>query len=198
MAIKAIFFDSGNVLVKEGFTVGIALYEQKYNIPKGLLYQSCHDKLSWREFTLGHITEEDYFKQVKADFQGKLDVDELKNIIYQNSQPNRGITEFAKSLKPKYFLGIISNNPKEWFDYFWTKFKWNEIFDAKSVSAELHIRKPDIKIFQDALDKAGAAGEESLYIDDRPERADAAKSLGINLVIFKNLGQLKKDITKYL
>ncbi len=198
MAIKAIFFDSGNVLVKEGFTPGVALYEQQHNIPKGSLYQSCHDRPYWKKYTLGYLPENDYYKKIEDNFQGELDIKKLKNIIYNQSPPYLDVIEFARSLKPKYFLGIISNNPKEWFDYFWTKFKWDEIFDSKSVSSELHIRKPDVKIFEDALSKAKVKGEEALYIDDRPERAIGAKKLRMNLLIFKNLEQLKKDINKYL
>jgi len=198
MAVKAIFFDSGNVLVKEGFTPGIPLFEQKLNIPKGLLYQSCHDRPYWKEFTLGLISEDAYLAKVQENFKGELNIQELKKTIYENSLPYTDVIEYAKSLKPKYFLGIISNNPKEWFDYFWNNFGWSDIFSSKSVSAELHVRKPDLKIFQDALNKAGVKGEESIYIDDRAEKAEPAKELGFNIIIFKNLGQLKKDIIKYL
>jgi putative hydrolase of the HAD superfamily len=194
MAIKAIFFDSGNVLMKERFTSGIARYEKKYHIPKNLLYRSCHDRPYWREFTLGNISEIEYLKNIKQDFKGKLNIRELNRMMYKSTPPNRDMIKFARSLKNKFYLGIISNNPKEWFDFFWKKFGWYKIFNSKSVSSYLHVRKPNVKIFKDALKKAKIKGNEAIYIDDRPERGNAAQNLGIKVLIFKNINQLKKDI----
>ena len=196
--IKGIFFDSGNVLVKEGFAPGIAEYEKKYKITKGQLYASCHDHGYWKEFTLGNISESEYLRQVAKNFAQPLDVEELKRLIYQSIVPNRLLFKFAKTLKDQYILGIISNHPKEWFNYVWREYQWSMIFKIKSVSGELHIRKPDVRIFIDALNQSKIKGDEAIYIDDRPERGLAAEELGIKVLIYKNLTQLKKDIKKYL
>lgn len=196
--IKGIFFDSGNVLVKEGFIPGIAEYEKKHKIAKGQLYVSCHDHDYWKEFTLGNISEPEYFRQVAKNFAQPLDVKELKRLIYQSFVPNLPLFKFAKTLKDYYALGIISNHPKEWFNYVWREYRWQDIFKIKSVSGELHIRKPDVRIFIDALNKAKIKGEQAIYIDDRPERGLAAQEIGIKVLIYKNLTQLKKDIKKYL
>ena len=59
--IKALFFDSGDVVVKEGFTPGITEFENAHNLPKGSVYAAAHDQPYWREFTLGNITEDQYF-----------------------------------------------------------------------------------------------------------------------------------------
>jgi putative hydrolase of the HAD superfamily len=196
--IKAIFFDSGNVLVKEGFATGIAAYEKKHKIIKGQLYTACHDHDYWKEFTLGNISEKRYFQNVADNFAQPLNIKEVKKLMYQYFIPNHALLKFTQTLKKHYILGIISNNPKEVFDYFWKHYGWNKIFKVKSLSSELHIRKPDVRIFIDALSKAKAKGEEALYIDDRPERGLSAQELGINVMIYKNLTQLKKDIKKYL
>lgn len=196
--IKGIFFDSGNVLVKEGFAPGVAEYEKRHNLAKGQLYASCHDHDYWREFTLGNISEKEYYSQVARNFAQPLDIEELNGLIYQYFIPNIPLLEFIKTLKEDYILGIVSNNPREWFNYLWKEYQWDKIFSVKSVSSELHIRKPDIKIFIDALNKAKIKGQEAFYIDDRSERGLAAREIGIKVLIYKNLAQLKKDIKKYL
>ena len=192
--IKGIFFDSGNVLVKEGFKPGIAEYEKKHKIAQGELYAFCHDYDYWQEFTLGNISEKAYYEHVAKNFKKSLDIKELDKLIYQNFIPNFPLLKFIKTLRNDYILGIISNNPKEWFNYFWQEYRWHEVFNVKSVSGEIHIRKPDMRIFFDALAKAKIQGQEALYVDDRPERGLAAKEIGVNVLIYENLSQLKKDI----
>ena len=137
-------------------------------------------------------------KTVVKKFARPLDVNNLKKLAFKYSIPNLPLLEFIETLKNRYILGIISNNSKEWFNYFWKEYKWDKVFSIKIVSGEMHIRKPDVRIFVDALDKAKIKGEQALYIDDRPERGLAARETGMKVLIYKNLAQLKKDIKKYL
>lgn len=192
--IKALFFDSGNVLTIEGFTPGIAEYEKTNNIPAGKLYASAHDREYWKDFTLGNISEGKYYKCVADDFDEPLDVEKLRAVIYKNFQHNWELLEYIKTLKDKYILGIISNNPKKWFDYLWQTGGWKDLFTVRAVSAYLRIRKPDIKIYSYALKQASVLGDEAIYVDDRLDRIQGAKSLGMKFIIYKNLKQLKQDI----
>jgi HAD superfamily hydrolase (TIGR01509 family) len=193
--IKALFFDSGNVLAIEGFTPGVAEYEKINSILAGKLYASAHDRQYWKDFTLGKISEQEYFKCVADDFKEALDVEKLRAVIYQNFHINRELLEYIKTLKNKYVLGIISNNPKEMFDYLSATGGWNEIFDVKAISGYAHLRKPDAKIYEYALKQAKVTGLESVYIDDRPDRVQGAKQNNMKIIIYKNLEQLKKDLS---
>jgi len=192
--IKALFFDSGNVLAIEGFTPGVAEYEKLNNIPAGKLYASAHDRQYWKELTLGNISEEEYFKCVVDDFKGQLDIKLLRDIIYKNFHINQELVEYIKTLKTSYTLGIISNNPKEMFGFLSSAGGWDEIFDVKAVSGYVHLRKPGPEIYKYALDQAKVTGSESVYIDDRPDRIQGAEQNNMNIVIFKNVEQLKKDL----
>ena len=193
--IKALFFDSGNVLAIEGFTPGVAEYEKTNNIPAGKLYASAHDRAYWKDFILGNISEQKYFRCVADDFGKFLSVEKLRELIYKNFHINQELLEYIKTLKSNYILGIISNNPKEMFDYLSAAGGWNEIFDIKAVSGYVHLRKPDINIYQYALNQSGVKGSEAVYIDDRLDRIQGAEDLGIKFIIYKNLEQLKKDLS---
>ena len=193
---KAIFFDMGGVLFKEGFAESIRAYEEMHNIPEGKFYTSAHDRPYWREFTLGNITEPDYIKQVSADFGQEVLLDDWHELLRQNFPPHADVLEFIKTLKGKYILGVISNNPKEWFDYFWATYKLNELFTVRSIASYIHVRKPDQCIFQYALDQARVRGDEATYIDNRPERVDGAVALGIEVVVFESLKHLQDILSK--
>ena len=183
--IKAIFFDSGDVLAKMDFTSCITEYEAKYSMAKGVLYSSMHDRQYWKDFTLGKISEDVYFEYVTQDFEGELNINELKNSIYSNFTSDLELLDYIRSLEGEFILGIISNNPREWFDYCFKKFGWKEIFGITALSSLLHVRKPDKRIFQYALKQDRVKPDESIYVDDRGDRIDSAKKLGMNIVIFK-------------
>lgn len=56
----------------------------------------------------------------------------------------------------------------------------NDYFDQIFLSCDLHLSKPDIKIFEKVLYKTGIVPEETLFIDDSAENCEAAESIGIS------------------
>jgi putative hydrolase of the HAD superfamily len=195
--IKVIFFDMAGVLVTEGFTIGIRQYEYLHSLPAGQLYAAIHDHSYWRDFSLGKISEEEYFTSVKENFVGQLDIKELREIMFDCFLPNQALLDYASELSDRYILGIISNNPKEWFDYFFKLWSLAGIFKIKAVSGYLHVRKPDPEIFKQALKIANVSPAEAVYVDDREEMTRAAKELGLKIVIYQEMTQLKKDFKKF-
>jgi HAD superfamily hydrolase (TIGR01509 family) len=196
--IKAIFFDSNGVLIIDNFKKAIADFEISHNLTKNSLFDALRKHQYWKDYTLGMISEGEYFRQTEIKLNSKLDLPLLKTAIYKSLLPNKEVVEFAKTLKDKYFLGIICNNPKEWFEYFWNSYGFKNIFSLNSISSDLHIRKPAREIFQDALNKAKVSGTESIYIDDRIDRVQGAIESGIKIINFTNLEQLKSDLNNLL
>jgi len=101
---------------------------------------------------------------------------------------------FIKTLSNKFRLGVISNNPKEWFEYCQKEFGWDKLFTVNVISSYLHIRKPNEAIFRKALKMAKVKGKEAVYIDDRPDRVEGAKALGMKILIYQNVEKLKNDL----
>lgn len=56
--------------------------------------------------------------------------------------------------------------------------------DKIFVSYELGLLKPNKAIYQSVLEKLNAKPEEVIFIDDKRENVEAAKSLGINGIVF--------------
>ncbi|MBS4035805.1 MAG: HAD family phosphatase [Ignavibacterium sp.] len=192
--IKAIFFDSAGVLLKLDFKLTITNYEKTHVIDSGALYKAMHDYQYWKDFTLGKITEEKYFQEVMNNFGSDLNVEEIKTLIRDDVISNSELFDFIKQLKAKFITGIISNNPREWFDYWAEKYNWSNIFKIKIISSFFGVRKPDIKIFQAALKEANVEPEESIYIDDRSDIIVGAEQLGIKILVYKNSNQFKKEL----
>jgi HAD superfamily hydrolase (TIGR01509 family) len=194
--IKAIFFDMAGVIYQDGFKTSVADYEKKFNIPKGEFYKAVHDYQGWKDFTLGNITEKQYLEICKK----YLDFDEkyFLNLMDRLTKVNWEVVKFIKELAKECLIGVISNNPKEWFEKIINKTGLKEIISVKAISSYLHVRKPDRKIFEAAINKAKVKASESIYIDDRSDRVSGAKDIGINIIIFDgDINKLKEEIKNY-
>jgi putative hydrolase of the HAD superfamily len=55
-----------------------------------------------------------------------------------------------------------------------------DYFDQVFLSYEMHLAKPDEKIFQETLAQAGISAGETLFVDDSMENCEAARRLGIH------------------
>jgi len=194
--IKTIFFDVGDVLAKEGFKKGIKAYEEKHHTPNGELYAAMHDHSYWKDFTFGKIDIKTYYNFVKNNFSGELDTNELDKFILESFSPNTELINYLPELKNKYKLGIISNNPKEWFDYFFKYFGFDSMMEVKAVAGYLGLRKPSTEIFEYALKEADVLPSESVYVDDRAEMTEEAKALGMNIIVYSDFESFVKELNE--
>jgi HAD superfamily hydrolase (TIGR01509 family) len=56
--------------------------------------------------------------------------------------------------------------------------------------------KPEARIFEMAIEKAGVAPECILFTDDRQENIEAAGRAGIQVLQFRSESQLKRDMLR--
>ncbi len=110
------------------------------------------------------------------------------------------MVELIRNIKSSNNLKLIcmSNiNSSHW--KYLKKQKWDiwELFDEFILSHEIHITKPDAKVFELALDKAGCKPEEVLFIDDGLNNVRAAQEMGINAIRFMGLDSLVEELPKY-
>ena len=67
-------------------------------------------------------------------------------------------------------------------------------FDFVLLSCQEHLKKPDQKFYQMALDKAGAEASEVVYIDDNEKHVKAAADLGFNSITYRVNVQLFEEL----
>lgn len=66
--------------------------------------------------------------------------------------------------------------------------------EGQVVSSEVHLLKPDERIYRLLLAKYGLRAEESLFIDDRKENVDAARMLDIGGLLFPQVPLSRRQI----
>ncbi|MFA5894275.1 MAG: HAD family phosphatase [Candidatus Shapirobacteria bacterium] len=114
----------------------------------------------------------------KLKISNGKDYDFIKSWVsdYQSIIP---MHEFIKSIEGIYPLGIISNYYAGFYEEcliqgFIPKVNFTDVI----ISAEVGLMKPDAKIYELAEKRSGFHGDEILFIDDKDENTNIAKSLG--------------------
>ena len=171
--VKWIFFDIGSTLVDES-----AVYEDRIS------EITCSNNIKINEFIekvkLRAQTNPKPIISVAADYGAKVPAwrQDLET-LYPDAK------EVLRELRQKYKLGIIANQ-----DYGTEKrlinFGIRQYIDLVIASAEEGVEKPDLRIFQLALDRADCKPEEAVMVGDRLDNDIApANKIGMKTVWIK-------------
>jgi HAD superfamily hydrolase (TIGR01549 family) len=89
-------------------------------------------------------------------------------------------------LSQKYKLGIIANQSKDILQLL-DKFNFNGFFKVIVISSEVNINKPDLRIFQLAMDRATNNSKDYVMIGDRLDTdISPANKLGMKTIRYTN------------
>jgi glucose-1-phosphatase len=89
---------------------------------------------------------------------------------------------------------LVSNTNPLHFDYILSKFSVIHIFDKWILSHEVGFKKPDVHIFQKAMEWASVEPGKILLIDDMKKHVEVAVSLGMKGIHFISAQQLKDEL----
>ena len=195
--IKTIIFDLAEVYLK-GFCgvenyleeiIGMGAIEIKNKLQGGPEFQLLMK---------GKITEDEFWNKTIQRNKWNLKIHHFKKAIRDNFDEVEGTREIIEKLKNKgYKLGLLSDHAREWIDYCNKKFDYHRLFHSTQYSFEVEYYKTDKKAFKLILKKLGEIPEDCLFIDDSEKNIQVAKSVGLNVIQFKNSKQLKRELTSF-
>lgn len=178
-----LFLDIGGVILTNGWDRNSRKSAaEKFDLD----YQDMNERqhLTYDTYEAGKISLDEYLDRTVFYEKKNFSRDEFKDFMYAQSEPYLEMIELVKTLKSRHKLriGVISNEGRELTEYRIAKFNLHEFVDFFVCSCFVHIRKPDRKIFQMALDLAQASPEKSLYVDDREMFVEIATELGLQSI----------------
>lgn len=199
MTIKAIIFDLGGVIVELDFSRFFKdiIEISPVNAPNSSLLLEF-----WRQSDIYHqgkISNEEFYSQAcellqTSAFNQEQFFDSFNSVI---SHVKKDFLTFIKELKLKNKIKLLclSNvNSSHWYYLLEQNKEIVEYFDELILSFEVHMTKPDPRLFKLAIQKAECKPEEIVFIDDGLNNIRSANELGINGIKFTNLENLKKEL----
>lgn len=208
MTIKAIIFDYGEVLNapvdKEEDEARRAEAAALLGVPPEELWTYLFDREASKRWMTGKLTWQEFWKDVLAP-HGITDPDEIhafsRLVLPVTKRFNPEMEQLLGELKGRYTLGVVSN--ASWTEEQMRKMFYNDFelpddtFDVIVTSTTAGAVKPQLKIFQEALERMGVKAEEAIFTDDMPQFTAAAASLGIHCHTFRTPAEFREFLASF-
>jgi FMN phosphatase YigB (HAD superfamily) len=157
----------------------------------------------WREYECGRLLEDECYRLVGEKFS--LDPGEVRQSILDaraSLQPDNAFIHFVRELQAESQGGLrifaMSNISAP--DYVVTRGKpadWS-IFERVFTSADAGMRKPDLCFFKFVLEEIKAEPSSVVFVDDSIENVLAARSLGMNGIVFDDVKRVRQALRYFV
>jgi FMN phosphatase YigB (HAD superfamily) len=153
----------------------------------------------WQDYECGRLSEDECYRLVGEKFA--LDPGEVRQAILDaraSLQPDDTFIRFIRELQveARGALRIFAMSNISAPDYAVARGKptdWN-IFERVFTSADAGMRKPDLCFYKYVLDEIKAEPSSVVFVDDRFENVLAARSLGINGIVFDDVERVRQTL----
>ena len=183
--IKNIILDMGNVLLSFDPEVSLNAFVETES-DRAIIRRELFQGPEWIMGDYGTITNAERFEPVSKRVPSRLHP-QLKNCVEQWDmcmKPIPGAMDFCEYARQKgYRLYVLSNACNGFYHYF-PRFAEISYFDGVMVSSDVHMIKPESRIYTHFLSAYHLSAQECLFIDDRPENVKGATDLGIHGFVF--------------
>lgn len=195
--IKAVVFDYGGVIGTADREKLIAFLSTSLSLSRE---EAIEIGRGWkRAVVCGDKKEELYFqealaaygKQVPAGWVATFDEKLLEN-IFQDPR----MLALVKSLQQEGYKTPLFSNVSESFAAVLRKKGCYAPFHPVVLSYEIGVEKPALESYNSMLSKVGLAPDEIIFIDDRLDNVEAAKTVGIDAIHFTEVDALKQELAK--
>lgn len=193
--INTIIFDLGGVLVTDVPLKKIARdLSTKSSRSADELHSHLYPTDHWTALTSGDISEDDYWEAFLKAAGLDLDKNQFKRWVRSELRPLPQNAEVIPLLHGSYKLGVLSNHAREWAGFMEREFDFFAYFDQVIFSCDVHLRKPDPRIYRLALARLDSEPDQCLFVDDKKRNTDAAAALGMKTLTLDRNAGLREEL----
>lgn len=189
--IKALIFDYGDVLIHYKDETLIRELSTVFKVPYATMEPLFYKFIP--SLQRGRISEETFFKRISHSLKKPSPLvspyQYMCTEFIRNAVLNTEMISLIKKLKRRYRLGLLSNIEKSHRDASLTNKHFaflGENFNPVVFSCDVHMRKPEKRIYAYTLNQLALPARNCLFIDDREINLAPAKKLGIHTILFKD------------
>ena len=194
----AIIFDYGNVLsLPQSQAEADALAASLETSSRRFHEVYWRFRRAYDEAALG---PDAYWREVARALSRDLTSPLLEKLLHLDARswihPSPGMPEWAEEVRRAGLrIGLLSNMPGPIRDAVLTA-GWLPEFDDATFSCDVFETKPAPPIYEHCLRGLGIEAWEALFLDDRPENVEAARSLGMHAVVFTTAAEVAIELER--
>lgn len=181
--IKGLFFDFDGVITtdKQGSPTIISYISKETNLPyervENAYYKHNQDLL------YGRITHRDMWEQFCREVGKSVDYQILEK-AFMNISLDEKMLDYIKKKRNDYLIGMITDNKADRINTIVDNTVLKELLDVVIISANVHSRKIEKKIFEEALKESGLKAEECVFIDNTAANLVVPSEMGFTTIYF--------------
>lgn len=195
--VKMLFWDNGGVILTNGWDRGS---RQKAVEHFHLDWEDFADRheLMLNAFETGQATLDSYLQRTVFYRPRSFTIQEFKAFMFAQSQPLPESLDFLKQLAHtrRCNMAALNNESREINEYRIAQFHLRDCFESFFSSCYLGVRKPDAEIYRLALEITQCNPDECAMIDDRGLNLECARELGMHVIQFQSVRQLRDDLAR--
>ncbi|HYO82795.1 MAG TPA: HAD family phosphatase [Bryobacteraceae bacterium] len=193
--VRTIIFDMGRVIIPFDFQFAYDRLSPLCNIEAGTIKErmwACD--LPYR-LESGKITPEEFRAGICKLLSFSCEEHEFHDIFGSIFLPETLLNkEFLQALRSRYRLLLLSNTNAIHWPFVQKHYPELQHFDQHILSFEVGATKPEPEIYAAALNAANCEPSECFFTDDIPAYVEAARTHGIDAVVFENAEQIQREL----
>jgi len=199
-SVKAVFFDFGGVLLTHMDGIDHKAVEAQLGLPERTLFDCLYRESHYRDLQVGACTHDEWLDSIRTAAAKRMAAAMVEVFMdaWQNAERllNEDMIALVGRLRTAgYTTGIISNTIPGMEARLRAELPHLiPMFDVRVGSGDVKVAKPDPGIFRHALEQAGVEPEASVFTDDVPTYAQAARDIGMHGFHFTGYDRFAEDL----
>ncbi|MCK5145396.1 HAD family phosphatase [bacterium] len=144
----------------------------------------------------GHIGTFGFIQQLERHFEIEINALLFKNIWQDMFTVNHSMVNVLSDLSNRYPCHLLSNTNALHMTYLYQKYDFFKYFKAQTLSYEVGLLKPDIKIYKLAAKAADTEIDACLFIDDNANNVEAARSIGMQAIHYTDMKSFLNEMIR--
>jgi putative hydrolase of the HAD superfamily len=151
-----------------------------------------------RAYNSGLLSKQACTERIQAATGGQI-FTELDDTVAGDMTKNKQLLEYIGNLHSRGFkISILSNVGSNWIREQLLTPEEQAWIDDFVFSYEVHLIKPDERMYRLACDRLNVQPAEALFVDDKEPYCAAARTVGLQAVCYQDFAQTKRDIEQSL
>jgi putative hydrolase of the HAD superfamily len=151
------------------------------------------------ELECGRITDDEFTAQMSDSLEPILghrpEFREFGLTFFEALHPNAEMIDLIRQVRREgYRAALLTNNVKEWEPLWRSMLPVDELFETVVDSGFVGCRKPDPRIYELTLERVDLPPGACVFIDDMEINCEAAVTLGMKAIHFRETAQVKAEL----
>ncbi len=194
--ISTVIFDLNNTLVGMRFDDPGKRYEKRLGVSQEKFFRAAFTH--WQDYEVGKFGQDKFFNSILNDLGISQNLSSLAFQLFSDDfYLIEGMNEILEDLYGKYRLLLLAGDGEGLLQRKLDKFNLTRYFASIYCTCFEGLHKNNPQIYRNVLAKEAINPSLCLFIDDRLDFIRLAKQVGMNIILFKNSTQLRKDLQEY-